>query len=312
MSAVRLIKRRIKSSENISKITKAMEMVSASKMKRAQLMALSSRPYTDKMYQVITALSKAAKDQVEHFLLTDPRLNWEEINEFTVLVIVMSTDKGLCGGLNTNLFRGLENWLSLAGKTYDLPPRIKFKFVSVGKKAKEHVIKTGRFLEAEFAAFGDRPHFTDIVPVAKLVMENFKTGSAQMAFMVNMEFISTIAQKLSVKQLLPIASQALTEQAELLQSAPLSGEGFTGAYLFEPNPKQILEYLLPFYLENTLFHSFLEAKASEHSARMVAMKNASDNAGELVEELKLIYNKTRQQGITSELLDIISATMALN
>ena len=311
MSAVRLIKRRIKSSQNIAQITKAMEMVSASKMKRAQLMALASRPYTDKMYQVITALAKAAKDQVEHFLLTDPRLNWEEANEFTVMVVVMSTDKGLCGGLNTNLFRGLEAWLTTAVKTYELPVKTKFKFLTVGRKAKEHVLKTSRFLEAEFASFGDRPHFADIVPVGKLVMENFETGSAQMAFMINMEFISTIAQRLSVKQLLPISSQKIVAEAQMMESAPLAGEEFTGAYLFEPNPNLIFEDLLPQYVELQLYHTLLESLASEHSARMVAMKNANENADEIVSDLTLEFNTARQSRITSELLDVVSARMTL-
>jgi F-type H+-transporting ATPase subunit gamma len=288
-----------------------MEMVSASKMKRAQQMALASRPYTEKMYQVITSLAQAAKDQVDHFLLTDPRKSWDSDKEFNVLVILMATDKSLCGGLNTNLFRGLEAWLKEANQEYALPSRVKFSFVTVGKKAKEHILKTNRFLDAEFASFGDRPHFADIVPIGKLVMDNFKEESTQMAFMVYMEFVSTIAQKLSVKQLLPISATDLVEEAEALEPQGLSGSSYKGAYLFEPNPQQIFEDLLPQYVELQLYHVLLEALASEHSARMVAMKNANENALEIVDELTLEFNTARQAKITNELLDVVGARMAL-
>ncbi len=145
MSSTQIIKRRIKSSKNIAQITKAMEMVSASKMKRAQDQALSSRPYNEKMADVITALAKVAKDHVDHFLLKDPRTDWNPDQEFNILVVLLSTDKSLCGGLNSNLFRGLESWLKKLKNEYNLPPKTKLSFVTIGKKAKEHALKNQSF-----------------------------------------------------------------------------------------------------------------------------------------------------------------------
>lgn len=301
--STRLIKRRIKSSQNISQITKAMEMVSAAKMKRAQAFAVNSRPYSEKMYQVITSLARQARRQTEHFLFKDPRPNWDKENEFKVLVILFSTDKSLCGGLNTNLFRGLERWLKNVNTEYQLPPKTHLTFVTVGKKAKEHVLKTGRELLAEFASFGDRPHFADILPLSRLIIEGFKTGEFQMCWLSYMEFISTISQKLEVKQLLPIQVNELVRPGEVLQSE--------SEYIFEPAANLIFEDLLPQYVELQLYHTLLESLASEHSARMVAMKNAHDNAVEVVKELTLEFNQARQGRITSELLDVTSSRMAL-
>lgn len=304
-SSTRLIKRRIRSSKNIAQITKAMEMVSASKMRRAQEMALSSRPYADKMVEVITALAGKAKARFDHFLLTDPRPNWPLENEFQILVALLSTDKSLCGGLNSNLFRGLEAWLKNAPVQSHFPAKTRFKFISIGKKAKEHLLKTNRFLIAEFPRLGDRPHFQDILPISQLVIGGFKNREFQMAFLVFMEFVSTISQKLAVKQLLPIKPEEITTS-----EAP-SVPSFTRDYLFEPSPKEIFAELLPQYIELQLYHVVLESIASEHSARMVAMKNANENALDIVNQLTLEYNQARQSRITNELLDVIGARMAL-
>jgi len=311
MSSTRIIKRRIKSSKNISKITKAMEMVSATKMKHAQNQALSSRPYSEKMADVITALAKTAQNHVDHFLLKDPRPLWDESKTFNVLIVLLSTDKSLCGGLNSNLFRGLEAWLKDFQNKYQLPKKTKINFITIGKKAKEHVLKTSRFLEAEFPTLGDKPHFQDIIPVSKLVIEGFKTSQYQMAFTVYMEFISTISQKLKVKQLLPIETQSIELEATSDDSPPPIEE-FQGDYLFEPEPNQIFAHLLPQYIEMQLYHVLLESIASEHSARMVAMKNANENALDIVSDLTLEYNQVRQTKITNELLDVVGARMALD
>lgn len=313
MSSTRIIKRRIKSSQNIAQITKAMEMVSASKMKRAQEMALASRPYSEKMAEVITQLSDKAQHQFKHFLLSDPRLRWPKEQEFTVLTILFSTDKSLCGGLNTNLFRGLENWLKTLKDELKLPPKTKLSFITVGKKSKEHILKTNRFLLAEFPQFGDRPHFQDILPISRLIIDSFKKGQLQMTFMAYMEFISTISQKLAVKQLLPIkTSQFQLKSTEPAKTQPTSEKkASTGDYIFEPAPEKIFKHLLPQYIELQLYHVLLESLASEHSSRMVAMKNANENALEIVNQLTLEYNQARQTKITNELLDVIGARMAL-
>jgi len=301
MSSVKLIKRRIRSSKNIAQITKAMEMVSASKMRRAQELALSSRPYSEKMVEIITALALRAKDQLDHFLLKDPRINWAPEKQFNVLILLLSTDKSLCGGLNSNLFRGLETWLKDLKSAYRLPSNTKFSFITVGKKAKEHILKSNRFLSAEFGQFGNKPKFSDILPISKMIIAGFAADEFQMAFMVYMEFISTISQKLAVKQLLPIRAEEITAQTDELSTD----------YLFEPRAEAIFSKLLPQYIELQLYHVLLESVASEHSARMVAMKNANDNALDIVSELTLEYNQARQTKITNELLDVVSARLAL-
>lgn len=301
MSSVKLIKRRIRSSKNIAQITKAMEMVSASKMRRAQELALSSRPYSEKMVEIITALALRAKDQLDHFLLKDPRINWAPEKQFNVLILLLSTDKSLCGGLNSNLFRGLETWFKDLKSAYRLPANTKFSFITVGKKAKEHILKSNRFLSAEFGQFGNKPKFSDILPISKMIIAGFAADEFQMAFMVYMEFISTISQKLAVKQLLPIRAEEITAQTDELSTD----------YLFEPRAEAIFSKLLPQYIELQLYHVLLESVASEHSARMVAMKNANDNALDIVSELTLEYNQARQTKITNELLDVVSARLAL-
>ncbi|MCX6816373.1 MAG: ATP synthase F1 subunit gamma [Candidatus Beckwithbacteria bacterium] len=300
MSSAKIIKRRIRSSKNIAQITKAMEMVSASKMRRAQEMALSSRPYAQKMVEIITALAAKTKDQIEHFLLKDPRAHWPVELPFNILIVLLSTDKSFCGGLNTNLFRGLELWLKDLKTHYQLPVNPKLTFITIGRKAKEHILKSNRLLLAEFGQFGDRPKFSDIVPVAKMIMEGFRKNEFQMAFVVYMEFISTISQKIKAEQLLPIRAEEITG----LEKSP------TG-YLFEPQPAEIFAVLLPQYIELRLYHTLVESVASEHSARMVAMKNANENALEIVSDLTLEYNQVRQARITNELLDVVSARMAL-
>ena len=315
MSSTRSIKRRIRSSKNIAQITKAMEMVSASKMKRAQQMALASRPYSEKMADIISQLSAKAQHHVDHFLLKDPRLHWPEEKEFKVLIILLSTDKSLCGGLNTNLFRGLETWLKTLKEDLQLPPKTKLSFITLGKKAKQHILKSNRFLIAEFPQFGDRPHFQDILPISRLVIEGFKKAELQMTFMAYMEFVSTISQKLTVKQLLPIETsqfQLKKDQPEPPSSQPEeTPPSFSSDYIFEPAPDKIFNHLLPQYIELQLYHVLLESLASEHSARMVAMKNANENALDIVSQLTLEYNQVRQSKITNELLDVIGARMAL-
>jgi len=305
--STRIIKRRIRSSQNISQITKAMEMVSAAKMKRAQTLAINSRPYTDTMAEIISSLVTSAKADIKHFLFHDPRPGWDPENEFKVLIVVFATDKGLCGGLNTNQFRGLEKWLKTINDEFSLPPKVKLNFVTVGRKAKEHILKSNRVLMAEFPQFGDRPRFADILPVTKLIMEGFRSHEYQMTFLCFMNFISTISQELTIKQLLPIKAKELTAVTPTAAVPQFEGE-----YIFEPSAQQIFRKLLPQYLELQLYHTLLESLASEHSARMVAMKSAHDNAVEIVGQLTLEYNQARQNKITGELLDVISARLALD
>jgi F-type H+-transporting ATPase subunit gamma len=309
MTSTRLIKRRIKSAQNIAQITKAMEMVAASKMKRAQEIALSSRPYSEKMNEIITSLAHKAKEEIDHPLLKDPRSKWPAEEQFNVLIVLLSTDKSLCGGLNTNLFRGLEKWLKTLPEKFSLPPKTKLTFITVGKKAKEHALKSNQFLLAEFGQLGDRPRFQDILPLSKIILDGFQSQEFQMVFAVYMKFISTISQQLAVNQLLPIETAKIELEAAEAESE--TAEEYLGEYLFEPTPEEIFQELLPQYIELQLYHILLESIASEHSARMVAMKNAHDNSLDIVSDLTLQYNQARQAKITNELLDVISARMTL-
>lgn len=288
MSSARQIKQRIKTAKNISKITKAMEMVSASKMRKAQAQALATRPYTRALQEALQKLANKVSTDVHPYLTSHE--NGIDI------AIVISTDKGLCGGLNQNLYKAALKWQK------DHPGS---KFILIGRKAVAFAKAYGLPVHAQFTDLPDSIQNVDTIPVTSLVAKAFLNQNFKTVSVVYMDFISTLVQKVRVSQLLPL-SQEISET--------LSGETVTSdeasEYLFEPSPEAILDDLLNYYLENSIYQSFLEAKASEHSARMVAMKNASENAGELVEELKLQFNKSRQAAITAELLDITTAILA--
>ena len=290
MSNERQVKRRIGTAQNIAKITKAMEMGAASKMKRAQDQAIAARPYSQALYDYIATVSQVT-GSADHPLLSAHTIGFP-------VMCVLGTDKGLCGALNTNLAKTLLRWRN---------EHKDGQVAAVGKKAVLLVRNLGMTIHAQFTDLPDHLTFKDILPVVTLILNGFKEQRFRSVEVLYTDFVNTLSQRPKQAVLLPLtmALRATLREEKQVALPPKP-------YLFEPGAKQMLEYLLPFYLENTLFHAFLEAKASEHSARMVAMKNASDNAGELVGELRLIYNKTRQQAITSELLDIVSATMALS
>ncbi|MBT4124717.1 MAG: ATP synthase F1 subunit gamma [Candidatus Pacebacteria bacterium] len=285
------VKRRIGTAKNISKITKAMEMVAASKMKKAQDQALAARPYSQALYDSIATISQASKLD-EHPLLSNHEKG-------IPMILIIGTDKGLCGALNGNLMKKLSLWKK---------EHKNGEVIAVGKKAVLSARSLGMTVHAQFTQIVEDVETKDLLPIMTLVLNGFSDQKFKSVDILYTDFINTLSQKPKQAALLPLSR---TFKPDVVVSK-VNEEMTTKAYVFEPSPKQILDNLLPFYLENTIFHSFIEAKASEHSARMVSMKNASENAGELVDELKLIYNKTRQQGITTELLDIISATMSLN
>lgn len=291
MPQIRQIKSRIKSASNIAKITKAMEMVAASKMRRSQEQALASRPYTHKLIEMLHTIGQYT-DPSLHALLRQPNPNAPE------LLILISTDRGLAGSLNANLFRFALQELA----TMKSP-----KILAIGKKAREFAIKTGTPLVAEFSGLPDRLSLLNILPISEIFVEGFLNGEFSSVRTLHMQFVSTLSQKPEINRLLPISISQVQEEKPLKTEEKLARK----EYVFEPSPKEILEYILPFYTENGFFQIMLEAKASEHSARMVAMKNASDNAKDIVGNLKLEYNKGRQASITSELLDITTASLAL-
>lgn len=286
MNNVRQIKQRIKTAQNIAKITKAMEMVSASKMKRAQDIALAARPYAQTLYESLQLLQQNVVSYVH------PLLQKHESGK-DVLILV-STDRGLCGSLNPNLFKSTIQWYN----KHQNP-----ELIVVGKKAVNFTRVYGLQVKAQFTDLGDTIELEDILPITSLVTTGFTDQSYKSVSIVFMDFINTLTQKVTVTQILPL------EDIKALDEGAIVTQHTNSEYTFEPNPAEILNELLPYYLETAIFHAFLEAKASEHSARMVAMKNASENAKDLVHELNLAYNKSRQEGITTELLDITTAIL---
>ena len=283
------IRRRIKSIRNTAQITKAMQMVAASKMRRAQQQALSGRPYAELMNKVLVSLQKR----------TDPRLHpLLEIRPLKrELVLIISTDKGLAGALNTNLFREAANFDSA-----------KTAFVVTGKKARQFIARTKRELLADFE-LKDAPSFVETKPISKFCTEKFLNREVDKVSVLHTHFINTINQRAVVQTLLPISSFDLP-QKDAGTDTSKSADPMIG-YIFEPNAETVLDVMLPYYLQYQVFQMILDARASEHSARMVAMKNATDNANQFIKDLTLEYNKMRQAGITTELLEIATAQMAL-
>lgn len=279
------IRRRIKSIRNTAQITKAMQMVAASKMRRAQQHALAGRPYASVMNKVFVSLQKRTDAKLH------PLLQVREIKR--ELVIVISTDKGLAGALNTNLLREAARFESS-----------KTGYVVAGRKARQFLARTKRELLADFE-LKDSPTFVETKPVANFAIEKFLAGEVDKVSVLFTHFINTINQRPTLATLLPISGFDLFKREEENATDPMLG------YIFEPTAERVLDAMLPYYVQYQIFQMVLDARASEHSARMVAMKNATDNALQFIKDLTLEYNKMRQASITTELLEIATAQMAL-
>jgi F-type H+-transporting ATPase subunit gamma len=275
------LRRRIRSVKNTAQITKAMQMVAAAKMRKAQASALAGRPYQELLTRVLTAI-KGRVESTSHELLAIRPVKRE-------LVLIFSTDKGLCGPLNTNLFRELSG-----------TDREKTEFAVMGRKAVQYVARTRQKLAADFA-LKDAVHFVDIRPIARFASEKFVSGEIDQVRVLYPKFVNTLTQQPVFRNLLPVPAEELD----------LQGDANRGEYLFEPDAQGVLDAILPHYIAFQLFQMALNARASEHSARMVAMKNATDNAKELIKDLTLEYNKVRQENITTELLEITTAQIAV-
>ncbi len=283
MAGIRLIKQRIKSAKNIAQITKAMQMVAASKMRKAQQTAIAGRPYAEKIYQAVAELTKIA-DSSYHQLLSQQPLEAKKS-----LIILISTNKGLCGSLNTNLFRNCLRWFN---------PPSDYDFIGVGMKGVKFVLKAHYNLLADFSQSNS---FLNYAPaIIDLMIKKFLTGNYKEVLVVYNSFINAL-NIVPVKTLILPLSQMLVESSET---------HLTTEFLIEPNPKELLDWLLPHYLETLVRNAIIQAEASEHSARMLAMKNATDNAVSLQEELTLVYNKLRQEQITYEIADITRAQLS--
>lgn len=287
MANLRDIRRRIKSVKNTAQITKAMQMVAASKMRKAQQAAINGRDYAQLMNRVIVSLRDAVDPS------THPLLDRREIrNE---LVLLFSTDKGLCGGLNTNLFR----------EALAFNPETTL-FISVGRKGTQFLARMNRNMIADFP-LRDHPTFLETKSISKLCISKFLDGSADKVTVLFPRFVNTLSQLPTAMPLLPLTSFeeiGLTNQYEEVK--PLEG-----GILFEPGADEVLDAILPAYVHFGVYQTLLAARASEQSARMVAMKSATDNAKNLVKDLTLEYNKARQASITNEILEISTAQLAL-
>ncbi len=284
MASVRQIRRRIRSVENTAKITKAMSMIAASKMRRAQEAALQGRPYSDQMRSLLADLSaQPHEEETLHPLLRrrEPR---------NVEIVHITPDRGLTGGLNANINRAASQFILGLERNVSV--------IAMGKKGRDFMVRYGQNVRAVFTDIGDRPALTDVTPAARLVIEAYAQEDVDAVYVVYGQFVSTTMQRPVVEPLLPVVPAELETQRAV-------------GYIYEPDSLTVLSELLPRFVEMQLYHTVLEGIASEQSARMVAMRNATDNANEMADELTLEMNKARQESVTTELLDIVGGAAAV-
>jgi len=298
MAGTREIRRRIKSVKNIAQVTRALQAVSASKARRAQEAVLATRAYAQLAWQVLNDLSGQVGVDGKLHPLFDQR------PAQTIGLVLLSGDRGLCGAFNHNLVRAAMDFLR--GKS--LPVKV----IVVGKKGRELMWRRGFQIVHEFSGLPAAPKLTDVSPIARVAIRGFTSGEFDVIYLVYAAFVNTLVQRPTVKRLLPIKTTELETQAMGEHVAGVL-EGRVGVtdYIYEPSPRAILDEIVPRFTELQIYQAILESLASEHSARMVAMRNATDSALDLVGNLTLHYNKARQQGITNELLDIAGGAEAL-
>jgi F-type H+-transporting ATPase subunit gamma len=285
MISPRLLRRRIRSVQSTAKITRAMEMIATAKMKRAQEQAIAGRPYSNKITQVIADLAaESTRDGTIHHLL-DKR----EVKR--IAVVHITSDRGLCGGLNANMNRLTANFI--------LEQDVPITLVTVGRKGRDFMYRHQRDIRAEFTKISDRPTLLEILPIPHIIIDDYTSGYIDRVYLAYSRFITTMVQNPTLELLLPV-EPAVIPKTE------------TTEYIYEPDPRFVLNELLPRFVEMKIYHAILEAIASEQSARMVAMRNATDNANQVTEELTLTLNKARQEMITKELLDITGGVESLH
>jgi len=295
------IRRRINSVKNIGQVTRAMQAVSASKMRRAQAQVKGTRAYAEKAWEVLTHLAAQRKVGEElHPLLQVRPLH--KVAQQPVALVVLTGDRGLCGAFNHNIIAKAVGFIEAS----EWP----VKLVTVGRKGRDFMHRRGEDIVAEFTAIPDRPRLVDVTPIARVAIDGFLEGRFDQVYLAYSDFINVLNQQPTVKRLLPIMpseieTQAMAEYIEGVRLLPAT------EYIYEPDPHSILDEVLPRFTELQIYQAILESIASEHSARMVAMRNASDNAEELVEGLTLDFNKARQRAITLEIMDIAGGAEAL-
>jgi len=293
MAAGKEIRGKIKSVENTRKITKAMEMVAASKMRKAQDRMRAARPYAEKIRDLAANLSQATPEYKHPFMVEHPEAK-------TAGFIVVTTDKGLCGGLNTNVLRAVTT------KLRELEAEgVKAEAVAVGNKGLGFLNRIGAKVVSHVVQIGDRPVLEKLIGPVKVLLDEYNAGKLQAVYLCYTRFINTMKQEPMVQQLLPLSSETMRADAEKSRSQ------YGWDYIYEPDAPAVINDLLIRYVEALIYQATAENMASEQSARMVAMKSATDNAGNVIAELKLVYNKTRQAGITKELSEIVAGAAAV-
>jgi F-type H+-transporting ATPase subunit gamma len=302
MPSTREIRRRIGSAKNISQITRAMEMVAAARMKRAQAAVLAGRAYADKIADVIENLAgriQSTDEEVPALLKARPIKN--------IAVIMVTADKGLAGALNTNIIRRTTRFIL---NEANAPVGI----IAMGRKGRDFMVRYGRPLIAEFINLSDRPSIRDTFPIARVAVDEYTSGRVDAVYLIYTDFVNTLVQRPTVFRLLPVDISQVGEEGampgENRPERPIGGQAVE--YIYEPGAREVLERLVPRYIEVQIYQALLEHQASEHSARMVAMRNATENAKEVITELTLAYNKLRQANITREIIEISSGAAALS
>ena len=285
MTSVRDIRRRIRSVQNTGKVTNAMSLIAASKMRRAQTAVTQGRPFAQKIQEVIGHLAAQPGEETTaaHALLQE-----RSVQRLGILVI--SPDRGLCGGMHANLNRRVAQFI--------LGQSVPARLIVVGRKGRDFMVRYGQDVQAVFTDMGERPVLADTTAISRLVVDSYTQGEVDEVYLAYTRYVSTLSQQPVVEKLLPITPAELSAQERV-------------GYIYEPDNLSVLGSLLPRFIEMEVFHALLESIASEQSARMVAMRNATDNANGLVDDLTLVMNKLRQDSITNDLLDLVGGQIAL-
>ena len=292
MPGMKEVRLKIKSVQNTRKITKAMEMVAASKMRKAQERMRAARPYAEKVRAITANLSQANPEYSHPFLVARPNVR-------KVGLILVSTDKGLCGGLNTNLLRavtqGIRQWQA---------DGVEVHACAIGNKGLQFLNRIGVDVSSQLVQMGDKPHLDKLVGPVKVLLDAYERGELDAIHLAYNRFVNTMRQEPQVEQLIPLSKQAMSTTEE-------ERKQYGWDYIYEPDAKPVIDALLVRYVEALVYQAVAENMASEQSARMVAMKSASDNAKTVINELQLVYNKSRQAAITKELSEIVGGAAAV-
>jgi F-type H+-transporting ATPase subunit gamma len=292
MPSTKEIRLKIKSVQNTRKITKAMEMVAASKMRKAQDRMRQARPYGDKIRNIVAHLAQANPEYRHPFVVRHKELA-------NVGLIMVTTDKGLCGGLNTNIQRAVLQQV----KQWEANG-VKFQATAIGNKGFGFLQRLNANLVSHVVQLGDKPHLEKLIGPVKLQLDAYAEGRLDALYIAYSRFVNTMKQEPVIEQLLPLSAERFAQSEE-------EKRAYAWDYIYEPDPQRVIDELMTRYVEAIIYQSVAENMASEQSARMVAMKAASDNAKKLIEELQLVYNKTRQAGITKEISEIVGGAAAI-